>query len=311
MKTIFTLFAAKVPIRVNRKQKLKALNLITGYCEKSGWNWFLNEDKSNNKILKKKALNFFVGDIKKAKAIIVTGYDTPIKALSKNYKYYPLDAFENHSQEFIDLIFRISISAVIIVCFFVFLFLKNILSINIVLKYIIFALVVLLSIIFAKGIPNKNNYNRNTSAIAVMVDMILNIKLNDNLAFCFLDKQAEDSLGFESLGKILEKINPDCEVVILDAVANGKTLYYAKTKGIHNISFCDNRICEVQLSREEIKRNPLFFFKKAIMITRGSISANGIVVNNTRTSKDNKIDLNKLETVERILLEVMRKSNII
>lgn len=302
MKDLVTFFGLTLGIRNTQKQKEIFYKTISKVF--NDMNYDVSLQSSNLKLLSLN--NIVIGDLKKAKTVIATAYDTPTKAYLKGYKYYPFNTLKNIKQENKNLIIQLLISLVLIGVIAISLWNFN--SYNMGLK-VVSILVAVICIIYVykivKGKPNEINLNRNSSSVAMLTAIASELKKNNDVAFVLLDRSVT---SFEGLKFLKGNMLDNKEIVILDCIAAGEKLVVAhrlKTKlkedFFNQIQFIDKKYTE-----EEAENNVLNFFSKCIYITSGSIEGKQLVVKNTRSKKDFDIDISRLEKIKEGLIDYLR-----
>lgn len=250
--------------------------------------------------------NIVIGDLKKAKTIVVTAYDTPNKIYLHNYKYYPFNTLKNIKEEKKNLLVQFLISLVFIVL--VTMILWNFTSYNIFFKIssIVISIILLLNAYFIiKGKPNKVNLNRNSASVAILIAIMKELKRTDEVAFVFLDSCVNSFEGFKVLKN---NASEDSEVIVLDCIGYGEKLVVAHRENIKikNYLFKELDFINKKYTEEEANNNVLNFFKKCIYVTSGTIENKQLVVKNTRSKNDFNVDINRLEKIKENLLKYLR-----
>lgn len=182
--------------------------------------------------LKTKHFNLYVGDVKNAKYIIVSYYDTP----SVSYgDYMPFNMHHNQRQTLLR-IFTESILAMLIGIFAIFLlkdkldfshpdWITILTSLAIILYFYIFSKI-------TKGRASKNTIIRNTSSILAMLTAMYTISSN-KIAYAFVDDGCTNQSGLALL-----KRETNAKLIYLDSIGASKNLYLL-TNGV---STCEDLI---------------------------------------------------------------------
>ncbi len=254
--------------------------------------------------------NLIVGDIKKAKKILVAGYDTPERAIF-NLKYYPFSVDKNRGQEKKNLILKNVISFVVM----------GLSAAAIVLTWgrswpvriavmVLAALANYLAFERLMRWANWYNFNKNSGAVAVLWQMLDTVGILDGkVAYVFCDEAANSYLGYRHLQAYLEEKNRNAEVILLDCVAWGEGMYVGAGPKAreHQQALAQQQAGElklepVALEGDALEQSPLSLFPKAMMITCGSRVGDDVVVYGTRTGKDSNCDLQQLEDLTETLV---------
>lgn len=308
MKETFVLFSSTIAgIRYKNRMRLKFLQYLKRDLEAQGYNCLLWEEKKNSI----KLYNLAVGNLFKAKRIIVAGYDTPSKTLVPNFLYYPINSEKNRKFEKKNISIKLVITILLIS--FGAILIHEIPSFSIPLKILgIFILAVLLyfSFSFMKGFGNFYNFNKNSGAVAILYEFIRQMDPKDeNIAVVFLDQVATSYIGYFHLKKILEEKRISTEIIILDCVATGSNTFFISDinhkKEVERMGkfYKKQDKSVLLLNREEIKKTLLSLFSNAIYITCGEMNGKDIVVRNTRSNKDIAYDLEKMELLKDCLYQ--------
>jgi hypothetical protein len=269
--------------------------------EGDGYSCVLWEDKQRGVKLQ----NLCVGSLQKAKKIIVAGYDTPSKVFRKDYKYYPLNYVKNQENDKKELTIKVLISFFLITIGVVLLFFYSDFSPALRVITIIANVVSLLfSILFLRGFGNLFNFNKNTGAVAIAYELIKKFgPRREDVVVLFLDRVATSSIGFAYLSKLINNLEGSKEVLILDCVAVGEKTFFASDRRdcthVDKIArFYEGEEKELYLvPNEEVKRTPLSFFTKALLITCGELEDTDVVVKHTRSDADINFDLVTMEKI--------------
>lgn len=144
--------------------------------------------------------NVYVGNVKKAKTIVATYYDTPSSYFGP-YHFFDVDAQRQRT-----LLYNIVFSVILFVIGVLFTWqvvppvLANYSGLSWPLALIVifyFGLLYLLGY-FSKGRPNKNNLIRNTSSVLLLLQLITKTR-SKNIAFAFVDNGCTNENGLQIL----------------------------------------------------------------------------------------------------------------
>lgn len=243
--------------------------------------------------------HLIVGDVSKAKKIILAYYDTQSLTLPI-FEYDPLSIKSKLKTERLILLLNTTITLLFL--YLVSIIMSTVISLE--QSFLKVGLLGLLLILFTIGLKsfdgfaNPINYNRNSAAICLMIESINFIK-NDNIALIFVDHSGSSLIGFEQIMN-LNKRNKNAQYIVLDALANGKDLFVVSRSAIPSI----------KIPYVFIQSNKSFWFEKlgnATLITSGILKNESIKVSKTRCFNDFKIDINRLETLKDYLLESVER----
>jgi len=177
-------------------EKAKTLNLKTTIIPKSSL-----------------AANVVIGDLEKAQIVIGAHYDTPPRMFSW---------FASHP-----ILFNI-----LIVIFFLGLLPIVVLLFPFEIAFVIHIIILILFFAYLLGfiaIPNKNNYNDNTSGILALLYLMHQIK-SEKVTFVFFDNEEKGLIGSLLFARYLR--SKQKKFIILDCIGVGETIafYYYKNK---------------------------------------------------------------------------------
>ncbi len=197
----------KYMIRKTKRQKESFRNFITDEVSSLGYETKIDTHKDIAK-----SNNVIVGDINKAKVILTAHYDTP-----PNF-FLPIITLPKN------LILTLLLQCIPVVLFFIaFGFTLGAFNITNILIPMILIYIFLIWFLFI-GIPNKNNYNDNTSGVVLLTEVMCNIEkeLRDDVAFIFFDNEEKGLLGSSGFNKKNKHILYDKIILNYDCVSDGE-----------------------------------------------------------------------------------------
>ncbi|HEY8362672.1 MAG TPA: M28 family peptidase [Tissierellaceae bacterium] len=212
LKTIKDTIIKKYGIRFFPRQKEKFREYIKDEMEKLGW---------DTEIIKK---NIVVGDVEKAEYVFTAHYDTPGKI--PNFLRYLLEIFGHLKQ----------IQAIIVffIMYYIYRFaITKLVDLNIIPIFVSDLLQILpaLVIIIAIFIPNRSNYNDNTSGVLTLLNIAHEISMKnldkEKIAYIFFNNEEWGLLGSAAMKKHFKKKKIDIskkKVINFDCVGNGDTI---------------------------------------------------------------------------------------
>ena len=255
--------------------------------------------------------NVIAGNLEKAETLVMAAYDTPSGAFLPGYRYFPFHTEMNKREERRNILVQIFIAAILAItaCVSTMRFFKT----HNVGMLILTLMAVGAAILVIRVRKNPVNFNRNSASLAVMEKIAEELKDNENIAFIFLDQGVSSFEGFKLFRENLEEIS-GCgkkRVILLDCVAYGDILVAAhgqdaaKDAGKLEMAGKNNglEIRDKIYSREKIEGNILSFLPNGIYMASGSIEKGEFVVKDTRSSKDVKVDIERLEKLANIIVE--------
>lgn len=272
------------------------MSWVISHCEALGYEVTV----LNRKNALERLTNVVVGDIKKARNVVLVGYDTPVASLI-SYKYYPLNYKKNNSFQMKNYLMHLCFSlALITLGVYMVLQLNNLNGGAHVGCLITSLLSFVLSYFIGKGFPNRCNYNRNNAGIAIVLDLIRS-KLK-HTAYVFIDDSCQSIKGYNLLaGEIDMK---DKVIVSLDCVGKGDEIFMAVDE--KNESEWSGRLNITQVSNLhvlQVKTDQSWKMgKKNCLIFSGTMDKNDYAVEYTGKN-DKEIDFKQLENVKEIILD--------
>lgn len=241
--------------------------------------------------------NLYVGNVEKADLIICTYYDTGTKNFIKTNVKAFTTGFDkiNYIIQIVLSILLLGLLVWIDIKFFVNgLFINSgLISFASILFLITNAIGVFVISKVGKGIPNRNNFVRNTSSVLTIFELSKQLK-DKNIGFALIDGGCSTNYGIKMLR---EKISKRTKLVYLDSIANpGEIQIFSKDE----ISFKERQ--SHSLTEEDLAD---------VLITFGSLQNQEIIITNANTSKDNQIDLDIFEDHCDQLLSLIKEEKII
>ncbi|HPW53722.1 MAG TPA: hypothetical protein PLI19_00825 [Erysipelotrichaceae bacterium] len=240
------------------------------------------------------SFHFVIGDLENAGKVIITPLDTGSKMLLPFYRYHPADSKSNFASEILNTTVYIVLS-VLTVSLMLFVN-RNFNSYQLpvrVLLVVIDLIMALIAFVLLKNLDNRNNYNRNSQSIALIIEN--SFKNSKDCAYVLVDQTAMMNLGYQQLQKRLE----NKEVLILDCLGTAdETMYLLASEENYKMTdrYKDILAREtVLLNREQTANSPLRYFARGMILTAGIIDNARIEIADTRTSKDQKIDFERLD----------------
>jgi len=180
--------------------------------------------------------------------------------------------------------------------------------------------IIMFILLFQMLIPNKKNFDDNTSGVIALLELAKKIKENgiDNVKFIFVDNEEWGLLGSKAHKKYLEKeqlISSHCKVISIDCVGgSGKIPLIVRNDESEYADFFQK---EIQKEFELCKSDEMLFpfsdnysFKNygalnISFVERAKIPV-GYYVANVHTSKDKEIDLPKIEKLTDVLTNAIK-----
>jgi hypothetical protein len=254
------------------------------------------------------SMNIQVGDLHKAKTLIIAPYDMPPRRFfSKGYHPFREEdgiLLKLYSENIVAL-------GSIALAFGAFYITSNI---NTILSYVVLgiftALILALALIFPVGLPCNYTANKNNSSLAVMLNMAETLKGRKDIAFVLLDHVSLNHHGELMLSTLLTKSNLNPTVIYLDCVGYGNAAIISGSienqslaKKLTSLADDTLRFETKTYDQREILLSALNRFPKALYVSVGVLKGKHWSVPKVRTSKDNEIDDSVIQAVTRVLVE--------
>ncbi len=207
--------------RYFRFQKVVFLSEVKNVLEKEGIQAHLLTDIFHNQ----KYHSLVIGNLKNAKRVIISHYDTSNLMLSL-IKFEPFEVQKRQKVSFmIDGLKSIIIC--VIAGFLLFTFIQNILIGNNIFIYSILSLIIFLSSVLCIKLPillpSINNENKNT--LKYMLKKALEKELNT--AYVLVDDGMCYQIGYQILSNNLKQVDDNYEIELLDQIIDLNNIIYA------------------------------------------------------------------------------------
>lgn len=300
MKDFFTALCIQFANRSTAKKKLRFLNWIVPLFQKYGYPAEIVNDKAKFG----RICDVVFGDIKKAKLVVLVPYDTPQKYLFSNSVYYPVDGSKNRKVQFHNLLGQtvLSILMMVLAIGVSYLAMKQA-GISryayIILSFFIF----LIAFVFGKGIGNRYNFNRNSAAICVAMELAK--KKIESTAFVFVDATAQSYKGYQLLKHTYDKLLEQKKVVFLDCIGTKDPCHILSSKPCHEDSL---KAYWYQLDSDA--DTILSLFSHSYLLTRAVYEEEEWKVYHTGSKKDDVVDFDALEENMKILAQFMNGKSV-
>lgn len=230
--------------RNSEKQKKKFLRAAQKQFEQEGFRVDITRLSTN--VFQKEtmnAYNLYAGNLKTAKTMLITYYDTPLyHILPKSQKAFD----SNWSKSNYILHSMISLMMIIVMTIFLCIVVIPHLQ-NIGFLSIWGVLLVICSIAGFKlihhlrgGMAKRNNLNRNSSSLITMIGLASGLSDDEkkNIAFAFIDEGTRSELGLRMLDDYLKDVN--MKRIYLDVIGNKGNLHSFSTTKISDIQNLQN-----------------------------------------------------------------------
>lgn len=192
------------------------------------------------------------------------------------------------------LIFTIPIILIVILPFFI--------TIN----FFLFMIPIVAALIIMIGlcIPNRYNYNDNTSGVYTVLEHARLNKDNENFFYALTDNEEKGLLGAYALKKYLKKQNKFKNKfnINIDCVAIGDTFALISKENNQFLKEAHNQLEDqnvLKLTSSFLASDHILFNRRGIMITKLNKArfTNDYYIPNLHTNKDREFDENNIHTV--------------
>lgn len=307
MRDLFLTYGITLGRRQSRKQKIMYINEFAKPLLDAGIKVTLEERES----LKKKVTNVFIGNVDKAKTIVVAGYDTGTKMLVPGYKYSLLKVRQNKNYETYNLIVGFIISVVLFMVAFLitrgFTTFETWRKVITVVADLLLAVLIGLSIL---GQANPVNYNKNTAANILIYQLAIKLKNNPSVAYVLTDNCAQSYFGYLQLADWLKGKADGKTFIMLDCLASGQDLFAISSDNKKLEWIKKNIDADIKLKHIDVNHvtgTPLAIFNNTILLASGKEEGEDIVGENCRTRQDYHVDIKRLEKIEKLLADYITK----
>jgi len=295
MKDLMLLFGVNIAKRYSQRQKRIFFSQAIPYFQDLGYQVEFQENSNKHS----KLANILIGDLKAAHTWVLAPYDTPTRTLLP-YRYYPFNRQENIRQDNLDIALHLLIY--LLLCVLVWFFSSQFGALSMaqrVIGIVILALLFLFSSWLISGIPNLFNFNKNSASVALVASLAKANSGNRGVAYVLLDKAVSSYEGINALSKAFPGHGKT--ILYLDCVADGEkmTVAFGQNTGkkaqplLRQLTDLQPIVKEFQDLR--LEDNYFKYFPNMITICCGSIVKQRFVVLGTRSRKDMKVDIPRLE----------------
>ena len=305
-------YATLMPARFKRKQKLLFINEISREYQSLGF-----EVKAVQSVRKGvKAINLLIGDLKNAKTLIVTNYDTPQRNYGRSLDYFPL----NGSITFVNSLLAYYTPLLIGSVFSLFIIIVGMPKVDFTNNFwqslIIvssFILAFLFSTLLTFGVGNKFNYNRNSSGVIGSLLIADKLKNRKDVAYILTDMGCMNKAGDRMVVDALPKTLKDKHVILLDCLGYGARIGIgyrakAKTKSEELLKYySDDNIFFTELDETDLKYSSANYYEKCTVVSYGKKQNESFVVQNTSSIDDIEINNEAIEKISEGIVRFIKK----
>lgn len=251
-----------------------------------------------------RARNIVIGDLSKAEFVLFARYDTPALALCPGYRVYPFQPHLQKKMKRRKILFE-SMFAFLFYALFI-LFAKMIFEQGIFFGIVgaIAAIVFFfLGTVVSSGIACPVNFNGNSAAVALIMDMVIKHRAQKRAAFILADGRAGFA-GYRALLK--EKRVAKRTVLILQSIAYGKEQLLLQAESRAEFFPLPGFLPHALSDRQAFEH----FGEIALdvcMIASGTRCGNDFVFPHIGTRQDCAIDMERLAKLEEDIAEIVLK----
>lgn len=296
--------------RFTRNQKHRFEKALSEDMQKAGYEKTIIK---GSKMLVMRAEDFFYGNRKRMKTVIVVPYDTPEKKFWHKVFYFPFDGTKTMNKTLVA-------TYVPIILLYVFILLGLYVGGNFltsatmasVMSFLMFVLVLLLIYLMIHGIGNKHNVNRNSSAVAAAVELAQSLDKDERqrVAFLFTDKNKSSFLGARCADEDFAKEGKNPNIICLDCIGTGAVTMMGYNPQNRKLAMeiakyypvKGKNIDAVKLDEAMRTQTAMSYFRKAIVIASGELDEeNRLYVMGTGTGKDKYADVTHITHIIEML----------
>jgi len=277
-------------VRSNNTEKTKCYTyIIKKYEEELGYK--VTFDNISTKIVK--AGVCIIGDISKAKQVIVLPFDTPKKSYYMGYKFFPFDSKKNLSNDICATIanFIVGFSIAFLCIFISYILFRNLIVTGII--------TVLGMLIYLFSLRNVFNFTKSSISLALANYVAIKRKKSDKYFYVFVDNCSNNYVGLKLFLERYEKQLNNKRILFLDCLASGSQLVLA---GKSNLSIPEDLDVTI-LDSFETPPVCLDINKNLTMLLTGELNNHDFYVENIRSKRDRKVDIPRLVKISEWLLK--------
>ena len=310
-----TTYTKQYGVRFSRRAKDRAAAALTTAFQEVGYDVKTIEGKK----WLNKAKDYFFGNIKTAKSVIVVPLDTPERKFWHKVWYFPFDGNKTESKTMLATFIPIVIIYAIVLGF-VFFGTKLVTDpvMTAMMSAFMFVLLLFLVYFMVHGIHNAKNYTRNSAGIIAALQIANNMSKDDRkkVAFVFTDKNKARFLGSDAASKELKEAGKNPNILFLDCIGSGSVFqigYKAQNRKLaQELVKCDplkKNVDVVKMDGDMLYQHALAPFDKAIQFSCGELDADGrLYVLGTGTGKDNVLDEDRVDRICDMITAYIQKA---
>ena len=298
-------FGIQLGRRFTRKEKQVFLGFIQQHFRELGY----TSKALMGKTKRRESINLYVGNIAKAKTIVIAHYDTPVRIFFRKTKFYPFDSGQAYFASLVQTFFPTLIFSIIGVFIFragMTAWTDNLFSLVSIATIVGLIFLGVLSFVIARGIGNINNLNMNSAAIVACIKMAEKMpsKNRDEIAFVLTDNECVGRHGDNLVLEALPSTIGQRQIIHLRCIGDGEVIVVGCKESNKDLSKKfkkhykgEKQLKQIALDENEAKLTALNTYPKSISIAAAYPVGNQYVVFNTQTAKDIEVDLDNIETI--------------
>lgn len=297
LKDMMMLYGVTLSERRTKKQKYLFAKQLKEFAEEKDIPFQVVEHKMGRYTVE----NIMVGNPKAADTILAVPYDTPTRSIVK-CDYYPFHQQLTIKDEKRNLV----VTSIISLAFVAIAYMGFAIAKGRILFYgsAVVSLLIAASVLFLNG--NKVNFNRHSASVATATKLLEDCKKN-KVCVIFCDKITK---GYDGYRLLVEHIHSKAQIIALDCIAYGEKLVVAHGKEMSDEAklLADKlNALDKCYSNEQMKNNVLSVLPNCLFVTSGEIENGELVVKNTRSKNDVKLDMNRLEMIEKEICDYINR----
>lgn len=291
-KELIIKYCVAISKRFNLKQKSFFINEIGKDFQSLGYKvkGVYGKHKS------KKYLNLVVGDVKKAKKIVIANYDTPHHNFGNPLNYHPFNGPATNYSSLIPTLTPTIISVLVLIYIGTvqmpkFDFENSFLS---TLFWLVLTIIFMVIPFVSVSVGNKMNFNYNTSGCitALKIAEKLNEHQRKDVAFVLTDHGYRKHIGDIKLRESLPEIDNKL-VVLLDCIGSGDRYAIGYQEGLKTkaeaLAACfDEKVLRVNCTKESLRYTSYSYYPSGLKVSRVVVDGNSLIVKNVASNKDSE-----------------------
>ncbi|MGX8833106.1 hypothetical protein ACWG0P_02750 [Amedibacillus sp. YH-ame6] len=281
--------------RFYRKEKIRFIKNIEQEFKTMGYATKILSPRGS----KGKAIDLLIGDVKTAKKIIISSYDTPVKSFYL-YSYKPFDLRKRNIYYLLTT--AVPLLVVSTLCFvFSTMYLKiewmkGIFHWSDIALILVYLLGIIFIVRYARGIPNGRNLDRNSSGVLAVLNLAksLDDAQKEKTAFVLTDFGCINHLGDQMLKAYLNTYDKK-EFILLECIGNNEDMGVCYSPSLESTACkLDKQIHRFPMSNEN---NIAHLYPNTIVFSNGLVKNESLIVPHVNTRQDMNIDPDRIQYI--------------